>query len=283
MRFFSVLLALTGLLLPCTLAQSAEDYLKSGIVLRYSGRDSLSLVLINKAINLEPNQAVSYYQKGKTLQKLKRIEEAYDAFKTADKLQPQNPDFIYELGYTSIDLQKLRQAIAHFEEAIEALKINKQGSDSLKAMCLYEIGFANYDLGDPATAEKYYRKAIPLRPNYPKYNLELGLSLYSQEKYEEAIKELNNSIRIKNKEFAKLHYLSRYYLSLCYYELKKYKDALKEINLSLTLEPNSFISLLQRGVTLLKLDDKKAACVCFTRAQQMGSEDAKELLNKYCQ
>jgi len=69
----------------------------------------------------------------------------------------------------------------------------------------YERGKAFVKQGEYAKAEKEYREAIRLKPDYAAPHYNLGIVVYFQGKYAEAEKEFREAIRLKQ-DYIEAHY-----------------------------------------------------------------------------
>ncbi len=70
-------------------SKSAEEVFMTDSKFFYSnGKYNEALINIDKALKLAPNNAMAWEQKGKTLEKLSRYKEAYDAYNKAIEIKP---------------------------------------------------------------------------------------------------------------------------------------------------------------------------------------------------
>lgn len=97
-------------------------------------------------------------------------------------------------------------------------------------------GNASYKQNDFFTAEKNYRKALELNPNYDKANYNLGNSVYHQKKYAEAVPMYDLAAKTtKDKVFKAENYHN---IGNAMMKQKKYAEAIKAYKNALRNNPN---------------------------------------------
>ncbi|PKP56543.1 MAG: hypothetical protein CVT88_10080, partial [Candidatus Altiarchaeales archaeon HGW-Altiarchaeales-1] len=105
-----------------------------------------------------------------------------------------------------------------------------------------------YNLNEFEEAEKEYRKAIRINPNYAGAHNNLGLLLQNLKRYKEAEKEYREAIRI-NPNLAGAHYN----LGRLLQNLKRYEEAEKEYKEAIRINPNLADAHNNLGVLLQNL------------------------------
>jgi tetratricopeptide (TPR) repeat protein len=146
-------------------------------------------------------------------------------------------------------------AVQEFQRAVQIDPRNEEG--------LRGEADAYVILGNPASAEVAYRKAVSLRPNYWGVYSWLGVFYYNQARYEDAITQFRKVI-----ELAPLNYRGYSNLGGIYVRQGKYAEALESLNKSIEIRPtleafnnlgNAYFQLrqfsnaagaFQRGLTL---------------------------------
>jgi len=170
----------------------AEDYLMLGNAEFYSGNYQKSLEYYEKAIELKPDLAEAWYNKGAALGNLGRHGEALKAFDKAIELKP---DYAEAWDNKGVALSKLgRQeegALAAHEKAI-ALKPDDAEAWTNKGAALANLG--RYD-----EALKACDKAIELKPDYANawYNKACAYSLMKDKS--KALENLAKAISLDSK------------------------------------------------------------------------------------
>jgi len=98
---------------------SSSDYLLLGNVEYSKANYSKALELYEKAIELEPDDAVAWYNKGITLGELNRLEEELQAYEKAIELKPDYTHALVNKGVTLGELNRHEEALKAHEKAIE--------------------------------------------------------------------------------------------------------------------------------------------------------------------
>jgi tetratricopeptide (TPR) repeat protein len=135
-----------------------DDYMSRATDLYYKRAYEVALIALNKAIELKPDLADAWSNKGVTLGKLDRKEEALAAYEKAIELKPDLADAWSNKGVTLDDLDRKEEALAAYEKAIE-LKPDYAAAWYNKA-CLYAVK------GDKQNALENLSKAVELDVKY---------------------------------------------------------------------------------------------------------------------
>ena len=132
--------------------QYAAVYNNRGGALKDLGRHEEALVDFARAIELEPQDAAAYYNRGGALKDLDRREEAIVDFTRAIELEPQDAAAYYNRGGALKDLDRHEEAIVDFTRAIEL--------EPQDAAAYYYRGGALNDLGRREDAIADWNEAI---------------------------------------------------------------------------------------------------------------------------
>ena len=174
-----------------------EDYLSRGDDFYQSNEYELALKAYDKAIELKPDYASAWYNRGVALGKLGRHEEALKAFDKAIELKPDYAEAWYNRGVALGKLGRHEEALKAFDKAIE-LKPDYASAWDNRGAALGKLG--RYD-----EALEAHNKAIELKPDYANawYNKACIYSLKGDK--ENALKRLSKAIDLdaKFKEMAK--------------------------------------------------------------------------------
>ncbi len=113
-----------------------------------------------KIVAQDPRNVGAWIALANDLSDTRQFTRAVDAYTTAIKLQPGNPDVITDLGVAYDQLQEYDKALAAFEQA--------QQVDPNHLQSLMNIGVISaYRKNDPARAIVAWKKVIALAPNSP--------------------------------------------------------------------------------------------------------------------
>ncbi len=140
-----------------------------GIILKDLGKLQEAEIATRKAIELQPDFAISHLNLGSILEDSDKLEEAENSFRRAIKLQPDLAKAHSNLGRILIEFDKLKEAEISFRKAIELQP------DFAKA--LSNLGRILIELGKSEEAEILIRKAIKLQPDQAESYQYLGIIL----------------------------------------------------------------------------------------------------------
>jgi len=168
--------------------QLAEAWCNKGFALDEFGRYEEAIVAFDKAIEIDPQLAEAWNNKAFALAKLVRNEEAIVAFDKAIEIDPQ---YAWAWSYKGVafdELDRYEEAIAAFDKAIE---INPQDA---WAWC--NKGVALGKLGRYEEAIIAFDKVIEIDPQDAEAWNNKGVTLYDLGRHEEAIEAFDKAIDI---------------------------------------------------------------------------------------
>ena len=180
--------------------QFAEAYNNRGITKDLLGRHEEAITDYNEAIRINPQLAEAYYNRGTTKDLLGRHEKAIADYDQAIRINPQYAQAYYNRGNAKGELGQHEEAIADYDEAI---RINPQYA---QAYC--NRGTAKLALGQHDDAIADYDHAIRINPQFAKAYYNRGIVKGMLGSYEKAIADFNEAIRI-NPQYAEAYYNRR--------------------------------------------------------------------------
>jgi len=128
-----------------------------------------------------------------------------------------------------------------YREAAEMYGENSKGS----AVMLNKAGIAYHQMLQLNLAEKYYRLALRVDPNYAEAVNNLGTIYYAKKSYRRAVNQYKKSLRINAKSASVWSNLGT-----CYFARKEYERAAEALRQALTLDPEVFETRNSQGVLL---------------------------------
>ena len=142
-------------------------------VLNHLGRISESLVAVEKAVKLAPNDAARHYNLGIVLQELGRLDEAEASHNRAIALKPEYAKAHNNLGIVLQELGRLDEAEASYNLTI--------AFEPEYAEAHSNLGNTLKELGRLDEAIVSYNQTIVLKPEYAEAHNNLGIVLQEQE------------------------------------------------------------------------------------------------------
>ena len=115
----------------------AIQELNKGTELMRKGDYKEAIVILKKAIDLNPDFPEAYYNVGISYEQLGKHKDAIEMFKKTIELSPDNANAYYALGYAYYQRRKYKEAIDAFENTVRlkpnnAFAFRKLGSAYLK-------------------------------------------------------------------------------------------------------------------------------------------------------
>jgi serine/threonine protein kinase len=138
--------------------KTKEQWFNEGYAHDQAKRYQEAIVAFSHVIELDPNDADSYYYRGLAYLKLKQYEQALADFDSTIALDSNNAIAYSNRGSAYTDLKQHQQAIADFDRAIAL--------DPNNAIAYNNRGYAYQCLKQYQRALQDYDRALALNPNY---------------------------------------------------------------------------------------------------------------------
>lgn len=231
------------------------------------------LSLLNKAIELKPDFADAWLQKGWCLNELNRSGEAIPVLQKANSLSKNNYHIYFETGHAYASLNLTDSALKHFKESlrikpdhlaahvslgdlyreklkdsIQALSYYLKASkiDSTHKKSNYWIGWCYNETEKFDSAVFYLQKVVEADPSNSPASVELGFALYSLNKYSQAINAFKPALAAKPKPEIAL-----FYTAMCFVKTNNKEEALSKYN-ELTILNSSYAANLLKEIQQMK-------------------------------
>src|SRR6266487_3791403 len=182
--------------LPVASEKTKEQWVIEGIAYYKAKSYTRALLTCEQVIQLDPNDALGYYNKGLTLAKLKRYKEALDAYNHAIRLDPHVARVYTNKGNALAHLKRYEDALATFEQALQLDPSNKvtcRNVDITKGRAFVAKGDTLLKLKRYEEALDAYKQALQFdRANEVVYHdrgtalLDEGIGLFELGRYNEA-------------------------------------------------------------------------------------------------
>ena len=196
-----------------------------GVIAFQTKNLTLADELIGKAIEINPNVASAYSNRGLALKELKRLDDALASYDKAIALKPDYADAFYNRGNALQALKRLEDALASYDKAITlkpdyAEAFNNRGT-ALQELKRLKDALASYDA------------AIALKPDYAEAFNNRGIVLQELKRLEDALASYDKAITLKP-DYADAFYNRGNALQ----ELKRLDDALASYDKGIALKPD---------------------------------------------
>ena len=238
-----------------------------GVIAAQSKNHLQAVELIGRAIEINPNIAESYINRGAALKDLKRPDEALASYEQAIKLKPDYAEAHYNRGNVLQDLRRLDDALASFEQAI------KWKPDFTEAY--HNRGAALKGLKRPDEALASFEQAIKLKPDYAEAYINRGAALKDLKRPDEALASFDQAIKLKP-DFAEAYYNRGNALQA----LKRLDEALASYEQAIKLRPDYAGAYNNRGAALEDLERPDDALASYDQAIKSRPDFAEAYHNR---
>jgi len=225
----------------------------------------LGLRAADQSIQLKPDFAEAWNNRGNALHDLKRYEEAITHYDKALSLKPDHHQAWIDKGVTLCKLKRFDDAITHYDKAL-SLKPDNAKAWSNKGVALHEL--KRYE-----EAITHYDKALNLKPDHHHAWSNKGNTLHELKQYEEAIAHYDKALSLKP-DNAKAW--SNKGVTL--HELKRLDEAIAHHDKALSLKPDYHDASWNKSLSLLLQGDFENGLLLYE--SRWTSEKISEIVGK---
>ena len=152
------------------------------------GRPHEALILLERAIALNPRLPEALNNRGAVLRGLDRLQEAYRCFEEALAAAPDYADARYNLAGTLVKLERYDEAMPHYERLIDVLP-NSAEIQAAYGKLLWKSGRTDEAIGA-------FTRAISLDPSFADVRGEYASALTEAGRIDEAVATLEDAIAL---------------------------------------------------------------------------------------
>lgn len=237
---------------------NATELHTQGNTLYNLNRYDEALVAYNRAINLQPDYAEAWKDKGKALSELKKYQEAQEAYDKAIQLKPEYLEAWTGRGYALDELQQHQEAIASFEKA---LKIQPEYPDAWKGKGDALLNSQRYE-----EAISAYEKAVQFQPNFDEAWYNRGQAHQNLKQYEQAFDAYKKAVELKYDNSQGWYNLGNIQL-----QLNKNQEAVEAYEKAVRFQPNYSPAWYGKGIALMKMGRFEDALAAYQEAVKLKS------------
>ncbi len=245
----------------------AEAYSNRGAAKNDLGRNEDAITDYNEAIRLKPDLIEAYYNRGKAKNDLGRHEAAIADYTEAIRLKPDNAEAFNNRGKAKGSLGRNEAAIVDYDKAIQ-LKPNN-------ALAYNNRGNAKGALGRNEAAIADYDEAIRLKRDYALAYNNRGVAKDVLGRHEAAIADYDEAIRLKP-DFAEV-YSNR---GTAKDALGRHEAAIADYDEAIRLKPDVAVAYYNRGNAKDALGNHEAAIADYDEAIRLKPDYAKAYHNR---
>ncbi len=238
-----------------------------GVASAQSGDHQRAIDLIGKAIGVNANNAVYYYNRGAALQKLNRLNEAIASYDKTLALKPDFVDAYNSRGNALQDLKRFEEAIACYDRVV-ALKpthaeahINK--GNALLAVRRFSEAVTSYD------------KALKVQSNYVEAHANRGLALFELRRFEDAVASYDKALALQPDNAD--GYCDRGH---ALQQLERFQEAIANYDAALAVAPDHPDAHTNRGNAMAALRRFDEAIASYDKAITLNANNAEAHYNR---
>ncbi|MGQ4649735.1 tetratricopeptide repeat protein [Lyngbya aestuarii] len=245
--------------------EEAEYWADRGTTYFFMKRYEEAIADFNRAIELKPEYQWAIAYRGETYRLMERYEEALADFNRAIELKPEDEWAIALRGLTYRLMERYEEALVDFNRAIE-LKPEDEWAIALRGLTYRLMERYQEAIAD-------FNRAIELKPEYALAIALRGFTYLWMERYEEALADFNCAIELKPE--------AEYWANRgeTYRLMERYEEALADFNCAIELKPEAEY-WANRGETYRLMERYEEALVDLNRAIELKPEDAWNIANR---
>ncbi len=228
---------------------AAQNLYSQGLGILSRDDYAKAAVYFEKAVEIDPNYAESWYQAGFCYGMLARHAEALRASRQAAKLRPEWAQTYVNIGASSF-------ALGQYKEAADAYRTAAKLDDG-NAEVLYALGLSLGKLGRADEELLAYKRAVALKPDLANAWEQLGSGYFKQKRYADSLAAFEQ-LKIYKPDAKTYNYLGENY-----YELGKIQDSVDAFNNAVAYNPDSERARFNLGRAYVKLGDTASASLQY--------------------
>jgi len=232
-----------------------------GAAFNAQGKLAEAVASYDQTIQLKPDNAEAYYNRGITLQALGRLTEAVASYDQAIQLKPDHVKAYCNRGVALQELGQLTEAVASYDQAIQ-LKPDYLGA-------YYNRGVTLQAQGKLAEAVTSYDQTIQLKPDYADAYYNRGVTLQALGQLAEAMTSYDQTIHLKP------DYADAYYnRGITLQELGRLAEAMASYDQTIQLKPDYVAAYYNRATTFQALGQLAEVVACYDQVIQLKPDYA---------
>lgn len=208
-----------------------------------------AVVYFEKAAEIDPNYAESWYQAGFCYGMLGRHADALKASKQAARLRPEWAETFVNIGASSYALGQYKEAADAYKQATKL--------DSDNADTQYALGLSLNKLNRNDEEILAYKRAVAIRPDHTNAWEQLGTAYFKQKRFQPAA-EAFEQLKTYRPDAKTYNYLGESYL-----ELGKTQESVDAFNAAVGYNPEFDRARYNLGRAYLKAGDRDSASVQY--------------------
>lgn len=228
---------------------AAQNLYSQGLGILSRDDYAKAVAFFEKAVEIDPNYAESWYQAGFCYGMLGRHADALKASRQAAKLRPDWAETHINIGASSF-------ALGQYKEAADAYRIAAK-LDEDNGDVQYALGLSLGKLGRTDEEMLAYKRAVAVKPDLAGAWEQLGAGYFKQKRYNESL------AAFEQLKIYKLDAKTYNYLGENYFELGKIQESVEAFNNAVAYNPDSDRARFNLGKAYVKLGDTSSANIQY--------------------
>ena len=228
---------------------AAQNLYSQGLGILSRDDYAKAVTYFEKAVEIDPNYAESWYQAGFCYGMLGRHADALKASRQAAKLRPEWAETFVNIGASSF-------ALGQYKDAADAYRTAAKLDDG-NADTLYALGLSLGKIGRTDEELLAYKRAVVIKPDLANAWEQLGAGYFKQKRYGESVAAFEQ-LKIYKPDAKTYNYLGENY-----YELGKTQDSIDAFNNAVAYNPDYERARYNLGKAYVKLGDTASANVQY--------------------
>ena len=166
-----------GAQFPSDMLRASNDNVALGIKYMQTGDRDTAMQKIQKAIQLDPDNANAYAAEALLYNTIGDADRADEAYHKAMRKAPDDPQIQNNYAVFLCQHGKLKDSVTYFlKAAANPIYTTPDAAYTNAGVCAGRIP-------DPASAEQYFRKALDINSGFPEALYQMGLLSYNRQQY----------------------------------------------------------------------------------------------------
>lgn len=235
---------------------SASGLRMLGLAQEAEGKTQEARKTLERVYEMDPSSSVPLVDLARVALTANDKQGALGYLAHARSLAPNDANLAYEYGFVCLQMNLMREARIAMAEAV---KLAPENPDYILTMGTVVVG---------AEAFPYLRKYHELRPNDAAGYLAFGIAYFENNDYANAIAWLSRATANMNTAAA-----AHYYLGRALNQQARFDDAIRELRQSLDFKPDQADALAELGESYLSLKQYSEAATQLHHALELDSEN----------